>query len=59
MYRRLVERVSADEVTVDYANDLDTAQCGICSSMHAPHLLTHQIPAPTQHSDLQLSVALT
>ena len=24
-HRRLVERVSADEVTVDYANDIDTA----------------------------------
>ena len=24
MYRRIVERVSQEEVTVDYANDLDT-----------------------------------
>ena len=28
VHRRLVERVSADEVTVDYANDLDTAESG-------------------------------
>ena len=57
--RRLVERVSADEVTVDYANDLDTAQCGKNTLLRMPFRSAVSVsPPPHRHHGTELQLSL-
>ena len=43
--RRLVERVSEDEVIVDYANDIDTEMCALLPRPASPpHISACQLP---------------